>query len=128
MKIFKNICIVIATLFSSLVSAQDNAKFTSQTNDEFKKLIADKAVQLLDVRTADEYKQGHIPGAENVDLNSNEFLNRLRSLDSNKPVAVYCRSGARSKAAATKLAAKGFKVYELDKGFMNWDGEKSAAQ
>lgn len=117
-----------ATLLTGMVSAQDNTKFISQTNEEFKKLISDKTVQLLDVRTAEEYKQGHIPGAENVDVTSNEFVNRLRSLDIKRPVAVYCRSGARSKTAATKLAAKGFKVYELDKGFMNWDGQKSDTQ
>ena len=87
--------------------------------------ISDSNVQLVDVRTAEEFADGHIPGAVNIDVKRDDFDELAAAgLDSGRPVAVYCRSGARSKVAAKRLAGKGFTVYELDNGFMNWDGPK----
>ena len=58
-----------------------------------------------------------------MDVNGKDFESKIDNLNKKKPVAVYCRSGRRSKIAAQKLADKGFEVYELDKGIMQWDGE-----
>lgn len=109
-------------LFSGCCSTED---FISQSNQEFAATISDSNAQLVDVRTAEEFADGHIPGAVNIDVKRADF-DELASagLDLGRPVALYCRSGARSKTAAKRLAGKGFKVYELDRGFMNWDGPK----
>ncbi len=89
--------------------------------DEFQTLIASPAVQLLDVRTQDEYDDGHIAGATLVDVNDTTFVDQAMAvLDPQRQVAVYCRSGRRSARAASLLAARGFKVTNLDGGVMAW--------
>ena len=89
--------------------------------DEFARAIADSAVQLVDVRTAGEYSQGTIPGSVNIDVNSGEFGVTADSLlDKSRTVAVFCRSGRRSKKAAEIMSLNGFNVVELDKGYNSW--------
>ncbi len=89
--------------------------------DEFQTLIANPAVQLLDVRTRDEYDDGHIAGATLVDVNDTTFVDQAMAvLDPQRQVAVYCRSGRRSARAASLLTARGFKVTNLDGGVMAW--------
>ena len=89
--------------------------------EEFARAIADSAVQLVDVRTAGEYSQGTIPGSVNIDVNSGEFGVTADSLlDKSRTVAVFCRSGRRSKKAAEILSLNGFNVVELDKGYNSW--------
>ena len=83
--------------------------------------------QRLDVRTMAEYSEGHIPGTININVLDDSFAAMADStLQKDKPVALYCRSGKRSKKAAVILSEKGYKVYELDKGFNAWQeaGEK----
>jgi rhodanese-related sulfurtransferase len=78
-------------------------------------------VQLVDVRTADEYKRGFIGQAQNVDVNSNSFEQEISKLDKNKPVYIYCHSGSRSQKAARKMTELGFKeIIDLEGGYMNW--------
>lgn len=104
-----------------------SAAFKSVGNAEFARIIADTTVQLVDVRTPAEFAAGHIPEAVNIDVRGEKFDEEVRStLDPSRPVAVYCRSGARSKAAARALTEKGFRVYELNNGFMNWKGVRTA--
>ena len=104
-----------------------SATFKSVGNAEFARIIADTTVQLVDVRTPAEFAAGHIPEAVNIDVRGEKFDEEVRStLDPSRPVAVYCRSGARSKAAARALTEKGFRVYELNKGFMNLKGARTA--
>ena len=124
--------ILLLTLFV-LVGAyvysqrRSSARFESKTNAEFARIIADTTVQLVDVRTPAEFAAGHIPEAVNIDVRGEKFDEEVRStLDPSRPVAVYCRSGARSKAAARALTEKGFRVYELNNGFMNWKGVRTA--
>ena len=89
--------------------------------DEFARAIADSTVQLVDVRTSEEYSQGTIPGSVNIDVNSGNFCVTADSLlDKNRTVAVFCRSGRRSKKAAEILSLNGFNVVELDKGYNSW--------
>lgn len=94
--------------------------FESFSAVEFGKFIADTAVQLVDVRTPEEYNAGHIPGSINIDVGKgHEELARM--LDPECPVALYCRSGNRSKNAAKVLKAVFFKkVVELDGGYNEW--------
>lgn len=119
MKTIQRITILFCCLLTIACQAQNN-KFESLSNEEFKKIITDPNIILIDVRTADEFQGGHIPQALNIDVQSPQFDSLISKLDKKKPVAVYCRSGGRSKSAAKKITEKGFKVYELNKGVMNW--------
>ncbi|MBQ5856503.1 MAG: rhodanese-like domain-containing protein [Bacteroidales bacterium] len=106
-----------------LMSCQTQTDFKSVDIKEFKTEIAKSDVQLVDVRTAKEYSEGHIPGAMNIDVNAPDFEEKIKVLDKKENVAIYCRSGRRSKMAANKLTAAGYKVIELNTGFLSWDGE-----
>ncbi|MEL5892317.1 rhodanese-like domain-containing protein [Bacteroides sp. GD17] len=118
--LFAGICLFFSTLFSCQQKA-DN--FKSVSVDEFAALIADPEVQRLDVRTVAEYSEGHIPGSINVNVLDDAFAEVADSvLQKDKPVALYCRSGKRSKKAASILSKKGYTIYDLDKGFISWQG------
>lgn len=99
--------------------AQNN---TSLTSDEFEKAIQKDSVQLLDVRTAGEYKDGHIKNSLLADWKDEaEFSRRIGFIDKQKPVYVYCLGGGRSAAAAVKMRAMGYQhVYELKGGINAW--------
>ena len=74
-----------------------------------------------DVRTVAEYSEEHIPGSININVLDEQFAVVADStLRKDAPVALYCRSGKRSKKAAAILSKKGYTVYELDKGFTGW--------
>ena len=118
------ICFLLSSLFSCQQSKRD---FKTVPVKEFASLIEDASVQRLDVRTMAEYSEGHIPGTININVLDDSFAVMADStLQKDKPVALYCRSGKRSKKAAAILSEKGYKVYELDKGFNTWQeaGEK----
>ena len=105
---------------------RSSARFESMDNAKFATLIADTAVQLVDVRTPAEFAAGHIPEAKNIDVRGDNFDREAKAtLSKERPVAVYCRSGAGSKTAARRLAAMGYRVYELNTGFMNWNGQRT---
>lgn len=114
--------------FSTLFSCQQKGDFKSISADEFATLIANPEVQRVDVRTVAEYSEEHIPGSINVNVLDKKFAAMADStLQKDKPVAVYCRSGKRSKKAAAILSERGYTVYDLDKGFENWklDGKET---
>lgn len=109
-----------ATLFSG---CSGNSKFSSVDVNTFGQAIQQPGTQIVDVRTRPEYDGGHIPGAINIDINGESFDREAQQqLDKSRRVAAYCRSGRRSKVAAERLAAKGFKVVELDGGILSWRG------
>jgi thioredoxin 1 len=79
---------------------------------------------ILDVRTPAEFSNGHLNNALNYDWNGSQFDQQIKTLDKSKPVFVYCLSGGRSSAAASKMRSDGFKaVYELEGGLMRWRSE-----
>ena len=85
------------------------------------KLSATPSAQLLDVRTTEEFQQGHLPQALHMNYRSADFMQQINQLDKSKPVFVYCLSGGRSAAAAQKLVAEGFKdVYDMQGGYLKW--------
>lgn len=101
--------------------AQTN-KFKTVDAAEFAKAVADTSYVVLDVRTPSEYTEGHIPGTHfNIDVLEDNYTEiALKNLPKEKPVALYCRSGNRSKNAARILAEKGYQVLELGTGFRGW--------
>lgn len=82
---------------------------------------------VLDVRTEDEVEEGTIPNATNIDIYLGQgFLDELEKLDKTKNYYVYCRSGNRSGQACAIMNSIGFEnTYNLEGGFMNWEGEVS---
>ena len=103
---------------------EKQAEYTSISMEEAKEAFAAPGNYIiLDVRRADEYAEGHIPGAINVaneDI-GDEMPSELPDLD--QVIYVYCRSGRRSKEASSKLAALGYtNIYEFG-GILDWDGE-----
>ena len=76
---------------------------------------------LVDVRRPDEFAQGHLPGAVNIEVTAPDFAQRVAALDHTKPTYVYCRSGARSAKAAEQLTKTGFaRVSNLLGGVTDW--------
>lgn len=92
--------------------------------EEFSNAVSSsKDIQLIDVRTPGEFQSGHISDAKNFDWNGKQFNMQIARLDTSRPVYIYCKSGGRSAAAAQALQKKGFEVYELEGGFINWQSK-----
>lgn len=82
-------------------------------------------IQLIDVRTPQEFAEGHIDNAKMIDYMQSDFMNKMSKLDTSKVLYIYCRSGNRSGKAARKLEAMGFpKIYDLKGGILNWNQSK----
>ena len=95
--------------------------FKSISTPEFRALIAESNVQLLDVRTPEEFELRKIEGAKLIDYYSANFEQQIDLLlDASIPVAIYCRSGVRSVDAGLILKEKGFTVYNLKEGIISW--------
>jgi rhodanese-related sulfurtransferase len=114
-------CLFLTLFAACNLSAQ--SEFRLSVADFEAKLKAGN-VQLLDVRTSDEYNTGYIEGALQADwLNEKQFFERIAHLDTKKPVLVYCASGIRSQAASNALRKKGLTVFELGGGLNKWKRE-----
>lgn len=84
----------------------------------------DNSHQLIDVRTVDEFKEGHLKNAQNICVTDGDFEENVAKLDKDQPVYLYCRSGKRSAKAAEILKDLGFKeIYDMDGGILNWKSE-----
>ena len=111
----------IFSFLTAFCGCKDTPEFKSVEADEFENIISNPSVVLLDVRTADEFAESHIENAVNINVAQVNFSDEaLNKLPKNKTIAVYCRSGRRSKMAANELTKLGFQVVELDKGFHSW--------
>lgn len=111
------------TLLASCLSGCGQQDFRTVDADEFEKALAADSVQLVDVRTAEEFSEGHITAnkTRNIDAMKPDFMELAeKELDKGKTVAVYCRSGRRSADAARRLAGAGFKVIDLKGGIIEW--------
>ncbi len=106
--------------------SQEPASGKTVEAKKFQRLMKKKNAVLLDVRTIEEYKEGHIPGSQQIDvLKADDFKARIAALDKNKTYLLYCRSGKRSRDAMEILQASGFpKLYDLEGGFTAWPGKK----
>lgn len=107
------------------VSCQEKENFQSISVFEFKEIIKDSSVIVIDVRTVEEYIESHIPNTDlNIDVLKDDFVEIINDkLPKKSTVAIYCRSGNRSKKAATQLSNTGHKVFELSTGIKGWISE-----
>ena len=108
------------TALSFGCSADDGIKVINVS--EFAKAVKnDTTAVILDVRTAEEFAEGHIAGALNIDVKDDAaFDNGVKALKRDKTYYVYCRSGRRSHKAAAKLQAAGFSAIDMEGGITAW--------
>lgn len=112
--------LALLLLVPTLMLAADPAKHVKA--EEAAKIIADGKVAVVDVRTPDEFKDGHIAGAKNIDIMSGDFEKHLGKLDKDQPTLVHCQSGGRSTRALKVFEKLGFtNLIHLDDGFGGWE-------
>ena len=94
------------------------------TPDEAASLMKAKsgAPVVVDVRTPDEFAEGHIPGAKNIDFLGDDFEKQIAALPAERPLIVHCASGNRSARAVAKMEAiqKFSQIFHLKSGFNGW--------
>ena len=114
---------VIAAVFASalLLSGCSSSEGVSDLGaGEFITQSQADGVVLIDVRTPEEFNEGHIAGALNIDVQSSSFDSEIASLDKSVTYALYCRSGNRSGVAAGKMSDVGFtSVLNAQVGFVD---------
>jgi phage shock protein E len=74
----------------------------------FLTLVSDEAVVILDVRTREEFDEGHLKGALNIDVQDPAFASHISRLSKDDSFALYCRAGRRSEVAAAFMVSQGF--------------------
>ncbi|MCU9533764.1 rhodanese-like domain-containing protein [Streptococcus sp. CSL10205-OR2] len=110
--------------FIENIKALFSEPFESISTNELENLLASKNIQLIDVRTPEEFKQSHISKARNVPLSQiNSFV-----APKDKKVYVICQSGMRSKKAAHHLTKKGYQVINVRGGMSQWQGKVIGGQ
>lgn len=116
------IVIMMSAMQSFGCSYSDNIVSVSAV--EFEKAIKADSVQLLDVRSPQEFAEGYIAGAININVQSDDFRQRAeKELSKDSTILVYCRSGRRSMDAAETLTELGYKVVNLKGGIIEWNEE-----
>jgi len=91
---------------------------------EAQKLVVEKKVVIIDVRTPKEFNEGHIAGATNIDFRAEDFGKRIGQLDRSKTYLVHCAAGGRSTQSLATFKKHEIKaVYHLDGGFNGWKKE-----
>lgn len=117
------IILLLSVLLSlnSCYSQENNESIKIITTKELQTVISNKNVQLIDVRTSFEYKQGFIGNAVNANIYTAAFTKATKNLDKSKPVYLYCHKGVRSNTAAHKLIKLGFTtIYDYSEGWAGW--------
>ena len=111
---------ILLLLFTASCSSAQN---TTVSPSEFQKAVKEKGVQVLDVRTPEEYDEGFISGAVLANWNDQtSFQQGIADLDKTQTVYIYCKSGRRSAAAQEWMLANGFtKVVNLEGGILAWN-------
>ncbi len=109
----------IIVLMSKTPSPQTNT-VTQQQGASFMQAFENTpGATLIDVRTPEEYAEGHIPGARNIDIEGDAFVSSIEALDHSAPYFVYCRSGNRSGQAVAFMKQQGFtNITELSGGIL----------
>lgn len=120
--------VVVALLFSCKNNSQNKDKSAAIEVINpivFKAKVDNETVQLIDVRRPEEFTAGHIKNSKNINVLGTDFVkNAETTLDKDKPVYLYCRSGKRSARASKALKEAGFtEIYDLEGGFLAWSKE-----
>ncbi len=119
MKTILRLTVMLSIVYSLPMFSQSNRNIESLSAQEFKKTIETGKVILIDVRTTQEYAQGHIDKAINISAGDPEFVAKVKKLNG-KSLALYCRSVRRSKSAISMLNNLKVEIYELNGGIIDW--------
>ncbi len=127
----KILSLLFVAIFALSCNTNSQSADQAQTNSgvlsitEFEKKLSAPKVQVLDVRTAAEYRNAHLKNALQADwLDKAQFADRTQYLNKSVPVLLYCASGVRSGQAMELLLSQGFKeVYNLSGGMSSWKME-----
>jgi rhodanese-related sulfurtransferase len=115
-------CLVIPAVADSSTQKAGDSPVKHVGPNEAQKLIAEKKVIVLDLRTPGEFKTVHIAGATNIDFLASDFEARIEQLDTNKSYLVHCASGGRSTRSLPVLHKHNFELlYHLDGGIKAWE-------
>lgn len=108
---FKSITALFLIALTLTSCAQSTPKSIDNVDAQsFVTKISDQAVTVIDVRSAQEYAEGHLTNSINISVESDQFSEQIANLDKEKEYALYCRSGRRSTIAADQMAKAGFKT------------------
>ena len=119
---------LIFIFFTSLlvINCTEVQEVNTITTLELKKLLSKDKIQLIDVRTQREVKQGLIETALFIDFFDKDFLTKVnRAVNKKRSVYLYCRSGNRSGKATKMLLENGFEVYNVIGGYTKWKKENN---
>lgn len=118
----KNRIFFLAVGLFAVLSAIAQTKNVSPAFAE--KKFNKKKVVVLDVRTTQEFNEGHLPNAVHIDvMDSVVFVQQVAKLKKNKTYLVYCKSGRRSAKAATIMEQQGFRhIWNMEGGITAWKG------
>jgi len=114
---------LLVLLFVGFLSCNQNSNKNEIVSvaDLSKVDFTDEQNVLLDVRTSEEFAEGHISNAINVDVNSEHFDAEIQKLDKNKTYYVYCQAGTRSSKASSRLLRNGFtNIVNLKDGYSSY--------
>ena len=99
---------------------------SSESAEMIKKNLKNKNFVILDVRTPEEYADGHLANATNIDFKATDFADKVGKLDKSKTYLVYCRAGHRSASAVEIMKTQSFQtLYNLDGGITQWTTDKN---
>jgi rhodanese-related sulfurtransferase len=119
MKRFTLLTTLMSLFVAASVFADDKIKHVDAAGAA--KLVSEGKVTVVDVRTSDEFNEGHLKDAKNIDMMSKDFAAKLGELDKSKPVLVHCQAGGRSTRALPTLEKLGFTdIIHLDGGMNDW--------
>ena len=115
----RSLAFLIVLLFSC--THEHNSEIVLLDVDSFNKAIEAENINLIDVRTKEEFDEGSIPNAMNIDFKKDDFMSQFESFNKQEEIYLFCRSGGRSASAAKKLKDAGFvKIYDLEGGYLEW--------
>lgn len=122
MKRLKDFLLLLLCSASLFPSCSKGDGVSIVTPEKFsKRLHSDSKASLLDVRRPDEFAEGHLAGAVNINwLDTPAFRSAVNGLDKGPTYYIYCRSGRRSHAAALHMKGLGFKVVDMAEGYLGW--------
>lgn len=119
--LFLVVCAFLLGVFIQSVLGPKPPRLISVSAEEFKEEMEQKNAVILDIRTPEEYNQGRIAGAVNIDYYKDDFRAKLNKLDKDKPYKIYCNSGNRSSKTMVLMQEMGFtNVTELSGGIQAW--------
>lgn len=116
--------LVLALFFVSCKDKPVSDEIKVISVEEVREALNDGPYQLIDVRTLEEFNEGHLSNAKNICVTDDDFNEKVAKLDRNEPVYLYCRSGVRSARAGEILREMGFtEIYDMDGGILKWEEE-----